>query len=122
APTGTTERGQKDGTTVNLGRADAAQAAAGSTGTLTSTLGTTGVFLSQPQLTTVVIGLQTPPLVAYYHHDQLGSTRLLTDSIGGIRGSYTYDPYGNLTSTTALSVPLLFGGQYRDGESGLYYL
>lgn len=122
APGGTGEGSQQDATTVHIGLADGAQANAGATGTLTSTLGTTGVFLGQPQLTTVLIALQTRPLVAYYHHDHLGSTRLLTDTAGGARGSYTFDPYGNLTSSTALSVSLLFAAQYRDGESGLYYL
>ena len=32
--------------------------------------------------------------VTYFLHDQQGSTRFLTDSTGGIVGSFIYDPYG----------------------------
>jgi RHS repeat-associated protein len=57
----------------------------------------------------------------YYHHDQLGSTRLLTSSGGSVVATYTYDAYGRLTSHTGSSdTPLRFAGQYQDA-SGLYY-
>jgi RHS repeat-associated protein len=37
--------------------------------------------------------------------------------------TYTYDPYGNLkTSSGTVNNPFLFSGQYRDSESWLYYL
>jgi RHS repeat-associated protein len=59
----------------------------------------------------------------FYHHDQLGSARLLTSPTGIVRATYTYDPYGNLVrSTGAVSSPLRYAGQYWDSESGLYYL
>ncbi|MHB8511873.1 MAG: RHS repeat-associated core domain-containing protein [Actinomycetota bacterium] len=59
----------------------------------------------------------------YYHQDQLGSTRALSDSTGTIQATYTYDPYGNLTgSTGSISNPFGFAGQYTDAESGLVYL
>lgn len=32
--------------------------------------------------------------VTYYHQDQLGSTRLLTNSTGAVVAAYTYDAYG----------------------------
>jgi RHS repeat-associated protein len=59
----------------------------------------------------------------YYAHDQLGSTRALTDSSGDVQDTDTYDPYGNLTTSTG-TVPnnLLYAGQYQDAESGLYYM
>jgi RHS repeat-associated protein len=61
--------------------------------------------------------------VLYYQQDQLGSTRAITDSAGAIAASYTYDAYGNLTSQTgSVSNPFLYTGQYRDSETGLYYL
>jgi RHS repeat-associated protein len=107
--------------------------------------------------------------VLWLHHDQLGSTRVLTNSQGATTARYSYTPYGSLTweggktcrgilqrqSTgekrdprqragsdrarkvrrshrrgcsnrghhlPAPSTPLLFAGQYRDDESGLYYL
>jgi RHS repeat-associated protein len=57
-----------------------------------------------------------------YHQDQLGSTRLLTNSLGSVEATYTYDPYGNVIGSTGALTSLGFAGQYRDGESGLYYL
>ncbi len=71
----------------------------------------------------------TPPLVLYYHHDQLGSTTMITDQAGTIRTRYTYDAYGRTTtiagfSSTPLPVatPLQYTGQYTDVESSLLYL
>ncbi|MCL5104291.1 MAG: hypothetical protein M1133_09270 [Armatimonadetes bacterium] len=32
----------------------------------------------------------------YYHYDELGSTRLLTDKDGVVTDTYTYDPYGSV--------------------------
>jgi RHS repeat-associated protein len=59
----------------------------------------------------------------YFHHDQLGSTRIVTDSSGTTQATYTFDPYGNLSASTGtVANPFLFTGQYRDSESGLYYL
>lgn len=61
----------------------------------------------------------------YLHHDQIGSTRLITDSAGatGTATTLTYDPYGNDVSTSgSLTTNLQFQGQYLDAESGLYYL
>ena len=61
--------------------------------------------------------------VYYYQQDQLGSTRALTDSTGAVVASYSYDAFGNLTTQTgSVTNPFLFSGQYRDAESGLYYL
>jgi RHS repeat-associated protein len=59
----------------------------------------------------------------WYHHDQLGSTRAVTDSSGTVHASYTFDPFGNQTASTgSVANPFLFAGQYRDSETGLYYL
>lgn len=61
--------------------------------------------------------------VLYYHHDQLGSTRALTDKDGHVVQTYTYDPYGKATpSNTALLNPFQFAGQYVDANSGLIYM
>ncbi len=68
------------------------------------------------------------PTTLYYHHDQLGSTRMLTDSSGAVAGSgtdlYSYDPYGNTTTTTSpTTIPSLgYAWQYTDAETGLIYL
>jgi len=61
--------------------------------------------------------------VLFYHHDQLGSTRLLTDPKGAVQATYTFDAYGNpVTSTGAVSNPFQFAGEFTDSESGLQYL
>jgi len=59
----------------------------------------------------------------YLHHDQLGSTRLITDSSGLSVGTYTYEPYGAVTAHTGTATTnLQYAGQYTDPESGLQYL
>jgi RHS repeat-associated protein len=61
--------------------------------------------------------------VLYYLHDQLGSTRVLTNSSGTAVATYTYDPYGNLLgSTGSVLTPLTFAGAYTDSETGFLYL
>jgi RHS repeat-associated protein len=61
--------------------------------------------------------------VLYYHADQLGSTRLLTDASGNTAATFTFDPYGTLaTHTGSVATPFGLAGQYQDSESGLYYL
>lgn len=59
----------------------------------------------------------------YLHHDHLGSTRLLTNSLGEAKGKYTYTPYGTVEEHTGTaSTPLGFNGQYRNDSTGLIYL
>lgn len=59
----------------------------------------------------------------WFHHDQIGSTRLLTDSTGAIAATHTYDAYGNQTAKTgSASTPLGYTGEYADGETGFVYL
>jgi RHS repeat-associated protein len=80
--------------------------------------------------TAYVYGPGGPPLEQingstelWLHHDQLGSTRLVTDNAGASQATYTFDAYGKLTASTGtITNPFQFGGQYRDSESTLYYL
>jgi len=66
---------------------------------------------------------RSPASILYYHHDQLGSTRLLTDARGTVAATYTYDPYGKLTARTgSVQNPFGYAGAYTDTESGLSYL
>jgi tripartite motif-containing protein 71 len=58
----------------------------------------------------------------WYHHDQLGSTRLLTNIGGTTAGTATYGPYGQTTATTGTTSVLGYAGQYTDPETGLIYL
>ena len=80
--------------------------------------------MGNPQLTTLVVALRSSR-VLWYHHDQLGSTRLLTDYSGTTQATNSFDPYGNLAASTnpgQVTNPFRFAGQYTDAESGLYYL
>ncbi|MFD3498976.1 RHS repeat-associated core domain-containing protein [Streptomyces sp. NPDC058678] len=59
----------------------------------------------------------------WYFHDQLGSTRALTDSSGAVDCTYDYTPYGAvLGHTGTAATPLQYTGQYTDTETGLVYL
>jgi RHS repeat-associated protein len=59
----------------------------------------------------------------YLHHDQLGSTRLLTNSSGEAAATFTYGPYGGLSGHTGTTATALgYAGQYTLGQSGLQYL
>lgn len=58
----------------------------------------------------------------WYHHDQLGSTRTLTNAGGAVVATATYDPYGNLTTSSGTLSPLGFAGEYTDAETGFVYL
>jgi RHS repeat-associated protein len=59
----------------------------------------------------------------YLHHDQLGSTRVLTNSGGKAVGTYGYGAYGEPGgSTGAQTTPLGYAGQHTNEQSGLQYL
>jgi len=61
--------------------------------------------------------------VLYLHHDQPGSTRLLTNATGENVGSTTYDAYGNVLATAGTSTTRLgYDAQYTDAGTGLIYL
>jgi RHS repeat-associated protein len=85
----------------------------------------------QDGATSYVTGPQCLPLeqvsssgtVLYYHADQLGSTRMLTDSSGKIAATYSNDGYGIASANAGtIANPFGFAGQYTDAESGLLYL
>ena len=57
----------------------------------------------------------------YFHADGLGSTRLLTDTDGGIVNRYDYDPYGGTQQTNpSIQNGYRYTGREQDA-SGLYY-
>jgi RHS repeat-associated protein len=60
--------------------------------------------------------------VSYLHHDQQGSTRLLTGSTGTVTGKCTYGAYGTPTCEGATTTPLGYDGQYTSSDTGLIYL
>lgn len=58
----------------------------------------------------------------YLHHDQIGSTRLITNPAGTTVATATYDAYGTPTNTTGNESHLGYTGQYTDTETGYQYL
>jgi RHS repeat-associated protein len=58
----------------------------------------------------------------YVHQDHLGSTSVITDDTGAAVYEATYDPWGNVrTSTGAADTDRLCTGQRFDAATGLYY-
>ncbi len=60
--------------------------------------------------------------VSYLHHDQAGSTRLITGSTGTVTGKCTYGAYGAPTCEGTATTPLGFDGEYTSSDTGLIYL
>jgi RHS repeat-associated protein len=61
--------------------------------------------------------------VSYLLVDQSASVRLITGPTGTVTGTYTYGPYGAVTSHSgSATASLQYDGQYTDAESGLVYL
>jgi RHS repeat-associated protein len=62
--------------------------------------------------------------VEFFHHDQIGSIRLITDSGSTVHklATATYDAYGKTTGITGTLSHLGYAGQYTDPETGVQYL
>jgi RHS repeat-associated protein len=60
--------------------------------------------------------------VTYVHHDQQGSTRLLTGSTGTVTGKCTYGAYGAPTCEGTTTTPLGYDAQYTSSDTGLLYM
>jgi RHS repeat-associated protein len=61
--------------------------------------------------------------VLYLHHDQQGSTRLLTGEGGKTEATATYGAYGEPTGHTGTATtPLGYDGQYTSSDTGLIYM
>jgi RHS repeat-associated protein len=60
--------------------------------------------------------------VLYLHHDQQGSTRLLTGSTGKVEGKCSYSPYGTPTCEGTSTTPLGYDAQYTSSDAGLIYM
>jgi RHS repeat-associated protein len=87
-------------------------------------------LLLQDGSTRYIYGLGGSPLeqisgtgaTLFYHQDQLGSVRALSDSGGSMQATFTFDAYGKLISSTGSgATPFGFAGEYVDSESGLLY-
>lgn len=61
--------------------------------------------------------------VQYLHHDQQGSSRVISGATGTVESTYSYDAYGNTAGHTgAATTPLGFDSQYTSSDTGLIYL
>jgi RHS repeat-associated protein len=59
----------------------------------------------------------------YLHHDQQGSTRLITYWLeGAVVGWKTYGPFGNILESAGSPTSLAYDGQPTDAETGLVWL
>jgi RHS repeat-associated protein len=67
------------------------------------------------------INTEKKPL--YLHHDQQGSTRLLTNPTGTTETAYTYNPYGTTNAKKGTTTtPLQYDAQYTNTDTELIYL
>ena len=65
-------------------------------------------------------GTQT---IRWYHHDQIGSTRALTDNTGTVTTRYSYTPFGEPQAQDGDDlITMGWAGEYQDPETGLVYL
>lgn len=70
-----------------------------------------------------LISLRRPEEVRYYLYDGHGSVRMLSDEVGTVTDTYTYDAYGNLLEGTGETKnDFLFYGEQYDSNTGFYYL
>ena len=56
------------------------------------------------------------------HHDQQGSTRLLTGTSGTVTGKCTYSAYGTPTCEGSTTSPFGYDAQYTSSDTGLVYM
>jgi RHS repeat-associated protein len=64
--------------------------------------------------------LRSSAIAEYYHTDALGSVLTLTDQNGSVQTTYSYDPFGNTTTSGLSTNPFQYTG--RENEStGLYH-
>jgi RHS repeat-associated protein len=67
--------------------------------------------------------IATGGTILYLHHDQQGSTRLLTNTSGEKETAYTYTPYGAIAASTGTATTSLrYDAQYTNTDTGLIYL
>jgi RHS repeat-associated protein len=80
------------------------------------------IFMYGPRETTVEQINNSTGTVTYLHHDQQGSTRLLTGSTGTVTGKCSYSAYGTPTCEGSATTPLGWDGQYTSSDTGLVYM
>ncbi len=59
---------------------------------------------------------------SYYQQDGLGSVTSLSSTAGALgNNTYTYDSYGNTTTSASVVNPFRYTGREFDAETGIYY-
>jgi RHS repeat-associated protein len=66
--------------------------------------------------------ISTGGTILYLHHDQQGSTRVITGSTGNTEGKCSYSAYGVPTCEGSATTRLGYDGQYTSADTGLVYL
>ena len=67
------------------------------------------------------LGMLRSGVTSYYQADGLSSTSSLSNSVGTLANTYTYDSFGKLiASTGAITNPFQFTGREFDLETGIY--
>ena len=59
--------------------------------------------------------------IYYYHFDGLGSVVAITNVNANVVESYSYDVFGQPSTTSSIDNPYMFTGRRFDSETGLYY-
>src|ERR1700722_719662 len=60
--------------------------------------------------------------ITYLHHDQQGSTRLMTGTSGTVTGKCSYSAYGTATCEGSTTSPFGYDGQFTNSDTGLIYM
>jgi RHS repeat-associated protein len=92
--------------------------------------GTTLLYLYGPGGMPLSVQVTRSGTTSIYHYltDAMGSVAALVSETGTVAATYSYDPWGVVTSVggadawLARRQPLRYRAYYLDGESGLYYL
>ena len=67
--------------------------------------------------------LKKPVNLVFYHHDHLGSTRMITDEDGGVVSTHDFAAYGEeITGSDYTENRMKFTGHERDPETDLDYM
>jgi RHS repeat-associated protein len=127
-PQGHTLREQATATSIAVAASDTGQA---TTTTPASNGPTTfGFTPASPLVAAGLVLRQAPTPQRWYHHDQLGSVRILTDQHGRVVGTASYTPYGKVAASTGelgsdpsgQGARFGYAGQYTDPGTGFLYL
>ncbi|HEY1687933.1 MAG TPA: DUF6531 domain-containing protein [Solirubrobacteraceae bacterium] len=86
--------------------------------------GTTSyIYGPESQPVEQITGSEGEERAQYLHHDQQGSTRLITNETGEVEGAYTYTSYGATETHTGMATTRLgYDAQYTSPDTGLIYL